>query len=682
MIEYKKRFGWMLAAAAMGMAIGLSFVWTFAVFTATSWTAFPRFVLATVFLFLLPGWQIVRLCRLQLSTVERVTLSAVLGIVSTCFVYAVLAWLGVPSLLYWWSIAALIGLGWTWRSASMDIRDKFLTVGPAHLFLFLALIVSWIPMYVLPFYYKNLSLTGIGGLTFAPVVPDVLFHTALASELTHAFPPQIPFISGQPLSYHVGMDLVAAVLNRFGSVPIADLVVRYCPTLFITIDILAVFCLAHRVIGSRGAAVVAATLATLGEDLSFIPGLLQNSDQLWIVHYFAAPTIVSLYYVNPMVMAHGLLFTSLFCLQRSIADSRWGWAIAAALCCAALVQTKVFVFVQLFAAVGIAVAINLAVSRRWVFLKEWLAIALISAPLVFYTIQANTRGAQISWTWSSGIESYVQNAFRAASWPLLVTYPIAGLIVYLALTFGFRIVGIGELIKSFRLSRIHSIHLLLAVFVILGPILTLTTKLVPHDVHDGYNNAIWFMVGSKYVATVFAVMALAKWWDRFGWTARALMTAVMAVVTSASTIQYLARSSSANLDQMTPLLRESAAFLDREARPGEVVVTRHNEAVLALTKLHIPVYITFSDYLSSRDIVLARAQDVEDFWRSWRTGTVREDLLTRYGVNWIVASQNETPTALSALPAMVLGKLEIKQEFTNGEFMIFRVRAIHGKSEP
>jgi hypothetical protein len=181
------------------------------------------------FLFLLPGWQIVRLCRLQLSTVERVTLSAVLGLVSTCFVYAVLAWLGVPSLLYWWIIAALIGLGWTWRSASMDIRDKFLTVGPAHLFLFLALIVSWIPMYVLPFYYKNLSLTGIGGLTFAPVVPDVLFHTALASELTHAFPPQIPFISGQPLSYHVGMDLVAAVLNRFGGVPIADLVVRYCP---------------------------------------------------------------------------------------------------------------------------------------------------------------------------------------------------------------------------------------------------------------------------------------------------------------------------------------------------------------------------------------------------------------------------------------------------------------------
>ena len=100
-----------------------------------------------------------------------------------------------------------------------------------------------------------------------------------------------------------------------------------------------------------------------------------------------------------------------------------------------------------------------------------------------------------------------------------------------------------------------------------------------------------------------------------------------------------------------------------------------------LTKLHIPVYITFSDYLSSRDIVLARAQDIEDFWRSWRTGTVREDLLMRYGVNWIVASRNETPAALGGLPASVFGKLEIKQEFTNGEFIIFRVHAIHGKGE-
>jgi hypothetical protein len=714
---------WPALAVATIVVIGLGFVWTFAIFTSTSWISFPKFVVATVFLFLLPGGQIVRWCGLHLSTIEHATLSAVLGMVCTCLVYAVLTWLGVSPLIYVWVVAALIGLAWTWRPASMAIRDKFLATKPVHLFLLLALIVSWIPIYVLPFYYRNLSLTGTGGLSFVPLA-DVLFHTALAGELTHTFPPQIPFIAGEPLSYHVGMDLVAAVLNRIGGIPIADLVVRYCPTMFITMDVLAVFCLARGLIGSGGAAVTAAVLATVAEDLSFIPGVLQNSDQLWIVHYFAAPTVVSLYFLNPMVMAHGLLFTSLFCLQRAIAEPRWGWAIAAALCCAALAQTKVFVFVQLSAALAIAIAINFAVYRRWMFLKESLAIGLISAPLVLYTMLANTQGGQISWTWSSGLESYVQNAFRAASWPLLATYPLAGLIVYLALTFGFRIVGIGELIKSFHpahvpakralhphehalvnepracstskgtghaLARLYSLNLLLAVFVILGPLVTLTTKLVPHDVPDFYNEAIWFTVASKYVAALFAVMALAKWWDGCGWTARAFMIAVTAVISLASTIQYLGRlSAAAYLDEMPPALTETAAFLDRVARPGQVAIMRRNESILALTKLRIPVYspspITVPNvfrntslrepYLTSRDILVARTRDIDDFWRSWGAGTVRDDILRRYGVDWIVASRSETPAALGGLPSSVFGNPEIRQEFTNREFIIFRVRQL------
>ncbi len=127
---------------------------------------------------------------------------------------------------------------------------------------------------------------------------------------------------------------------------------------------------------------------------------------------------------------------------------------------------------------------------------------------------------------------------------------------------------------------------------------------------------------------------------------------------------------------MTPPLTETAAFLDRAARPGEVVVTRRNEAVLALTKLRIPVYLRFSDYLISRDVVVARARDIDDFWRSWGAGTVRDDILRRYGVDWIVASLSETPAVLGGLPPTLLGNLEIRQEFTNREFIIFRVRAV------
>ena len=90
----------------------------------------------------------------------------------------------------------------------------------------------------------------------------------------------------------------------------------------------------------------------------------------------------------------------------------------------------------------------------------------------------------------------------------------------------------------------------------------------------------------------------------------------------------------------------------------------------------IPVYLRFSDYLISRDVVVARARDIDDFWRSWGAGTVRDDILRRYGVDWIVASRSETPAVLGGLPPTLLGNLEIRQEFTNREFIIFRVRAV------
>ena len=45
---------WPALAVATIIVIGLGFVWTFAIFTSTSWISFPKFVVATVFLFALP----------------------------------------------------------------------------------------------------------------------------------------------------------------------------------------------------------------------------------------------------------------------------------------------------------------------------------------------------------------------------------------------------------------------------------------------------------------------------------------------------------------------------------------------------------------------------------------------------------------------------------------------------
>jgi hypothetical protein len=663
----------MQATWALAIAMGLGLAITFSVWTSSSWHAFPRFLVALVFLFILPGSQFVRWCRLQVSPLEHLTLSVVLGMIGVCLLYAVLVWLDVAALFYLWIIAAAIGLGRMWRSVAMDIRDRLLAADRTHFLLLLAMIASWLPMCALPFYYPNISLSSDGGLIFLPQVHDVFLHTSLASELTHTFPPQTPFLAGQPLSYHVGMDLVAAVFHRYGGLAISDLVVRFCPTLFITIDVLAVFCLARRFALPGAAAVAAAVLATLGEDFSFIPGILQKSTSIWSIQYFGAPTVFSLYFVNPMVVGHGLLFTSLFCLQRSIANHHWGWIVATSFCSAALVETKIFAFIQLFMALWIVLAANLVVTRQWIFLRQCVAISLMGLPLILLTSLANRNGAQIVWMWSSGLENYVQTAFKASDWPLFVTFPVTGLVVYLAMTYGFRIIGIGELIKAFSPTRADGFHLLLAVFVVLGPILSLTTKVVPRDDPTAYNNAIWFIAESKYVMTLFAVLALTRVWKRLDWTGRSLMTAAVTVMSFTSTIQHFYELSSYPAIELTPPAMQAVGFLNRETRPGQIVMSRLNEAILSLTALRVPFY--YLAEVARSDVYATRRKDIDDFWQSWMGGMVREDLLTKYGIDWIVASRSETPATLGDTPLTIHGKLEIERRFTNDQFIAYQVRA-------
>src|SRR5262249_26876906 len=298
----------------------------------------------------------------------------------------------------------------------------------------------------------------------------------------------------------------------------------------------------------------------------------QRSGNIWSGLYFKTPTVIQLYTGNTMVAAHGLLFTGLLCLQHSLADRRWGWIVAAALCSAALIQTKIFMFIQLLLALSAVFAVYLVAFGRTTFLKEIVATLIAASPLIVSTFIANQNEAQLIWTWSSGLETYVKNAFQAANWPILVSYSVLGVVAYLTMTFGFRIAGFFRLIDSFRLSKDRPFHLLLALFVVLGPVLMLTTKIVPDGSPDGYNQTVWFMLGSKYVATLFAVAALAAIWQRIDEIGRLLMLVVTAALSMGSTIQFVYKRS-LSADEFKSPVMASIGFLNREARGGQVVLS-------------------------------------------------------------------------------------------------------------
>lgn len=662
--------GWSLATVVLAFAMTAGLCLAFARWTSSSWLAFPRFLFALFLLFVLPGSLLVRWWRLVSSPIEQLTLATVLGMIVTCSGYVIAAWWGQPQVLWLWIAAGALSLI-GWGSASRrNLWSRLRRLERSHALLLLALTGGWLPLATLSYYYRNLSRAGLGTLTFVDL-SDILLHASVAAELTHTVPPQVPFLAGERLNYHIGMDLVAAVLNRYGGVPLPDLLVRFCPTLFITVGMLAAFCLARRVIGTGAAAAAAALLAVLGEDLSFIPGLLRNSPGIWCVEYFQAPTVFSQYSLNPMVMALGLLFAALFCLHRSLEDRHWGWIAAASLCTAALMQTKVFAFVHLTLAIGVVLAVHLAVFRRPEFLRQSVGIILASLPFLLLMAVAQRDNGQFVWIVSSGLKTYVKVAFEHARWPLLAIYPALGLAAYLALTFGFRSAGAVALFKALRPQQARPFPLLLAVFVALGPLLTLSTKVVPRENPGYYDNAIWFLVQSKYVGTILAVGALAGLWRRVGRPARAAMVVVVGVAGLASTGQFLVK-----MPKLYPLRVLSASevetvgFLDRVARPGDVVFSPIDRPLLTLTRLRSPYHPTdFEASFANGRALAARRQDVKEFWKSWERGMLNEPLLLKYRASWVVAPNPEC----GGLPCGGPPSSRLTPAFANLDFTVYRV---------
>jgi hypothetical protein len=404
-------------------------------------------------------------------------------------------------------------------------------------------------------------------------------------------------------------------------------------------------------------------LVILGEDLAFIPGLLDHSAGAWCAEYFGAPTIVSLYFFNPMVLAVGLLFISLLGFQRVLAGGRAGWSVVTALCTAALIQTKIFVFAQLVLAAGLVLLFALFTPRRGRLLAVLSAIALAGAPLVLMLARQNTQAGAIAWTWVSGWAGYITPAFRTHGGWLLTCPPLA-VGAYLALTFGLRLAGCGAFLRAFCRPRRRLFALLLAVFVVLGPLLSLTGRVAPPGNAPAYNNAIWFLVASKYVAWLFAVAVLARRWHRHGWQVRAALVVLVAALALPSSIQCLVVLPKAYpTKQLTPATWEALAFLERTAAPGAVVFSIPGGPLHATTALHTPLDSLFACSFISEQKLAARGQDLAAFHAAWQHGEIRSDILARYQAAWILMPRALTGAALqAATPA-----------FSNQDYLVYRV---------
>jgi hypothetical protein len=621
---------------------------------AWSWL---RFVAAVVLVVYLPGRLWVERRMAGLDRAERLALACVLGLILSTALFGVLAWLGLRWLFALWPLGCLV--------ANLRGRPTGPVGPPARArpalgaLAIVPVLLAWGWLALLPLYYRNLRPLPDGGVSLYPL-PDLFLHLSVAHELTHAVPPSAPYVPGHPLPYHYASDLMVTLLAQAAGLDVVDATVRFAPTLFFGLAGLSIYAFGLSFLGSERGAALLSLLVLFGEDLSFVPGLWTRDPGIWSVDFFGSPSVLSLFTLNPMLPALAVLFAALVCLNRLERDGR-RFAVPAALLVAALIEYKVFCAAQLLAALGLACLGRLLVAKDTRLLWAALGALALGGTLALLTFGGVT--SRVVWSlhpaplvpnlllrsglWETWLGHRVQEYWTGqglmrngafAFW--LIALP-----AYLLGALGLRTLALVPLAREvgapFRASAVRS---MLAAFVGAGVVLGLSLSIVSgtHGSEPTNNEAVWFLVQSKYVAWVLAVEVLQRLWRRGSPRQRPALMVLVALAAFPSAAQQLWRSA---VDPMDSLSADEAAGLRALAaasRPGDVVLAdgRLSRGALALTRCHAPVpdLLLGSSYMF-RSPAERRLWEGELslFWQDWREGRLRPEARSLFGAAYVLA---------------------------------------------
>ena len=214
------------------------------------------FFVAVILLAYLPGKLLLMALKRALSPLEDVTLACVLGLVASGLVYWLMTFARQGRFYLVWPLTVAGICVWLLSSKRRSLLSSSASLEPrsqgsatlsrdrSTLVLAGVLVLAIIALAVLPSIIPISHCSRMARCAY-PVL-DLLFHIAIANELTHTVPPQAPVFAGHPLSYHYGMDLAVAMFARATGLNTRDLTVRFVPTLLVGLSMLSVFCFSKK----------------------------------------------------------------------------------------------------------------------------------------------------------------------------------------------------------------------------------------------------------------------------------------------------------------------------------------------------------------------------------------------------------------------------------------------------
>ncbi len=286
-----------------------------------------------------------------------------------------------------------------------------------------------------------------GDFLLDPLVTfDSAFHVGLTHEILTGQPPQVPGVSGFPLGYHLGTDLVRAAASRWAGTNPWDSLTRFDVTLWGIGLLLALRALTAR-LGAPPLAVAVVPWTLLLTDLSFV--FATNAQAHWWCDLLRGNLLLSLLYANPVVPALGLAAGALVSLSRYEETRRPGQLALAAFQAAAVPFFKVFLGAHLLLGLAVAFLLARGASRRA------LVVAAAPAALATAALVLGQGSETVAVTFAPLDLVHVTSDTLGLS-PLVGVRLAAAAGLWLLLSLGLRLAGTGEAFRALRGTAVAS----------------------------------------------------------------------------------------------------------------------------------------------------------------------------------------------------------------------------------
>jgi len=446
------------------------------------------------------------------------------------------------------------------------------------------------------------------------VAYDTAFHVGLVRELTLGYPPQVPGVSGLPLGYHLGTDLVRAAALRWAAIDPYDSVSRFDVTVFAIALLLAVRAAAARLgLSPLGVALSGWTL--VATDFSFAFAL--NAQAHWWTDLLRGNLLLSLALANPVVPALALALGALVALSRAADGQDRGWAAMAGILAVAVPFFKVFLGAHL--ALGLLVAL-VRTRRR----EVALALAIVSIATLALALGQGGRTVAVT---------LAPLDLVRVSRESLGLVPVHGVrlavfaALWIAASLGLRLFGLPAAVRALRDSRV--IPPALAAMALAAWPLGLLFRVSAPEMLEGQkavNDAAYLVEQGGPLLWLFTAGTLAPWLEARR-LPRFAALAAMALLALPSTLQFAVKKATEPPDPLpAPMVRAMGA-LKAASRPGDVVLqrpgARYPPAPVILIGRRVP-YERFTPWLTQFAPAAQLEARHEVVFRFFRTGDPEE----------------------------------------------------------